>query len=42
MSSVDKTMNNLELAKLDYHDAVINRHIEQGKVTKDKTIKCNR
>lgn len=36
MSSVDKTMNNLELAKLDYPNAIIDRLIEQGRVSNVK------
>lgn len=31
-------MNNLELAKLSYPYAIINRLIEQGKATKDKPL----
>lgn len=38
ISFVNKAMNNLELAKLSYPYAIINRLIEQGKATKDKPL----
>ncbi len=38
MSSINKTMNNLELAKLDYPDVIIDRLIEQGRVSNVKAL----
>ncbi len=38
MSFVNKAMNNLELAKLDYPDVIIDRLIEQGRVSNVKAL----